>query len=246
MKAHQRIIREQKSNDRFGLFGPPNCDIKKAELKEISREQASAVILDYEWLGTMGTTRYHYGIFYEGVLAGAVCFGYFQALEGYSSYVGDKHGDNGIQLSRGACVWWAHEHSGSKLIAHGLSKMKEIGYKYVIAFSDPNAGEVGILYQATNWYYLGFTKDVHYDIYNKDGRVYLNDRDAARKLGFRGRAKLTEYISDKPWLEVRERRSKGRYIKLIGSKHENKEMMVVLKDKIKPYPKRDGTGAANE
>jgi hypothetical protein len=245
-KAHQRIIREKKSaTDSGGLFGYPiNPDIKKAELREVDYNTAKRIIEDYEWLGTMGTTQYHYGIYFDGVCGGVVCFGYFQAMNTnsgghpYAPYVGEKYAKDGIQLTRGACAWWVHEHSGSKLIAYGLNQMSNKGYKYAIAFSDAEAGEIGTLYQATNWHYLGVSKTKHYDIYNKRGKLYKNDRDFFKEFGFVGKAKMEEFISDKPELIIKERLPKGRYIRLLGNKNENKEMMKHLKDKIHKYPKR--------
>ena len=238
-KAHQRKIREEMSvTDNGGLFGNPIADIKTAELREIPYKQAETIILDYEWLGTMGTTQHHYGIFFDGVLGGAVCFGYFQGMQGYASYIGDRYADNGIQLSRGACAHWAHEHSASKLIAYGLREMSKKGYKFVVAFSDPDAGEVGTVYQATNWHYVGFRDNKHWDLYHKDGRVYMNDRDIYKKHGFRGKGKMEEFIKDKPWLEIRLSKPKARYIQLIGTNRENKEMMETLQQHVLPYPKR--------
>lgn len=239
MKAHQRIIREKKqTTDAGGMFGYPNADIKTAVCKEITFEQAKTIILEYEWLGSMGTTQYHYGIFFEGVLAGAICFGYFQRVGGYGMYVGEKYGKQGVQLSRGACAWWAHEHSASKLIAYGLREMRKKGYKFCIAFCDPEAGEIGTVYQATNWQYLGFTKDKHWNLYYKTGKKYMDDRDIYKKFGFRGLAKLQEFIKDKPDLEIKLSHPKARYIKLLCNKYEAKEIMTVLKDKLQPYPKR--------
>ena len=241
-KAWQRTIREKKSleggdGDLFGCPAVPPID--SAELREISHSAASSVILEYEWLGTMGTTQRHYGVFFGGELAGAVCFGYFQGMQGYATYVGDRYAKLGTQLSRGACVHWAHPHSGSKLISWALRQEARKGYKFAIAFSDPDAGEIGTLYQATNWHYLGFTKDTHWDIYHKDGRLFLNDRDLFKKYGFRGAGKIDQWLRDKPHLERRLRKPKGRYTTLMGTRKENKEMMHVLERHIKPYPKRD-------
>lgn len=247
MKAHQRIIREEKAIDKpLLLFSdkPNFIDIKTAFVKSVSFETAKKIILEYEWLGTMGTTQYHFGIYFDGHCAGVVCFGYFQAMNinggghPYAQYVGINHSRAGIQLSRGACVYWAHPHSASKLISGSLKRMKQKGYKYAIAFSDPKAGEIGTVYQATNWYYLGFGKGVHYDVYYKDGDLYMNDRDFYKKYKFRGLNKMKNWLIDKPGLCLKEREPKGRYIKLLGNKKENKEMMKHLKDKIVPYPKR--------
>jgi hypothetical protein len=246
MKAHQRKIREQ-----FELLNNVKeyYPIQSAALREISYDEAKKIILEYEWLGTMGTTQIHFGIFYSDFMdgekcAGVVCFGYFQAMNTssgghpYAPYVGVEYAKKGIQLTRGACVHWAHEHSGSKLIGYGLREIAKRGYKYVVAFSDPKAGEIGTLYQATNWYYLGATKDKHWDIYDKSGKLFLNDRDIFKKYKFRGKRKILELIKNTPHYEIRLRESKSRYIKLIGSKRENREMYKVLGPKILPYPKR--------
>lgn len=252
MKAHQRIIREQIAAKRnkppasylFGNLEYPESDIKKAELREISRKEAESIILEYEWLGTMGMTHLHYGIFFDNYIAGAICFGIFQAMEGYSTYVGEKYADKGIQLTRGACAHWAHPHSGSKLIGYGLREMKKKGYKFVVAFSDPEAGEIGTLYQATNWHYLGAVSGMHWNLTWKEGqnkgKVYMNDRDIYKKYGFAGRQKIEEVIlKNRPDLELKPSYPKSRYMKLLGSKAEIKEMYSVLKPKILPYPKRE-------
>ena len=251
-KAHQRIIREKKSqetpHDLFGNYWDNiNKDIDNGIIKATDYQTAKKIILEYEWLGTMGTTQHHFGIFFDGNCAGVVCYGYFQAMNmkygehPYEYYVGKEYAKHGIQLSRGACVHWSHKHTGSKLIATSLRLMNEKGYKYVIAFSDSEAGEIGTLYQATNWYYLGLgiSQTKHLDIYYKKGGLYMNDRDFYRKYGFCGKAALTKWLLDKPDLSIKERLAKGRYIYLLGNKREKKQMMKTLKDKIKPYPKRN-------
>ena len=250
MKAHQRKIREELAMKRpnpvassfFNVRPFPKADIKKAVLSEITYKQAENIILEYEWLGTMGITHKYYGIFFENELAGAICFGSFSSLTSYESYIGEKYQHSGIQLTRGACAHWSHRHSGSKLISYGLREMKKLGYKFVVAFSDPKAGEIGTLYQATNWYFVGATGHKHYDVYykigQKAGKIFLNDRDIWKKYGFSGKADIENIIvKNNPELEMRESLSKSRYIKLIGSKKENKEMKSVLHPKILPYPK---------
>ena len=251
-KAHQRIIREKKSkeisNDLFGNYWDNiNTDIDNGIIKQIDYQTAKKIILEYEWLGTMGTTQYHYGIFFDGNCAGVVCYGYFQAMNvnsgghPYAPYVGEKYAKQGIQLSRGACVHWSHKHTGSKLIGTTLRLMNQKGYKYVIAFSDPEAGEIGTLYQATNWYYLGSGTTKHYNIYFKhNNQIYLDSRDIWKKHKIAGKRKLEEWLKDenRSGLYAKVTNPKSRYIYLLGNKKEKKEMIKTLKDKIKPYPKR--------
>jgi hypothetical protein len=254
VKAHQRLIREQQqieeSHNLFGKYWEKcNVDIKSAVFKEISSSVARNIIEKYEWLGTMGTTQYHYGIFFDNICAGVVCFGYFQSMfnenniergGGYSHYVG-KYWDKGIQLTRGACVHWAHPHSGSKLIAFGLKEMDKMGYKFVLAFSDPEAGEVGTLYQATNWLFIGDSGRTHYDLYHKNGKMFMNSRDFNKKFGKGGYKNKMEFVNNHPKYELilKPIYAKGRYIYLLGTKNEKKEMLDILKNKILPYPKRN-------
>ena len=119
-----------------------------------------------------------------------------------------------------------------------FSEGSPFSFKYSIAFSDPMAGEIGTVYQATNWHYLGFGKTIHYDIYYKSGQLYMNDRDFYKKYRFCGKNKTENWLEGKPDLYLKKREPKGRYIKLLGNKKENKEMMQYLKDKILSYPKR--------
>ena len=67
----------------------------------------------------------------------------------------------------------------------------------------------------------------------------MNDRDFYKKYQMVGKQKMQNWLIDKPDLCIKERLPKGRYIYLLGNKKEKKEMMKILKDKIKPYPKRD-------
>lgn len=246
MKAHQRIIREkiasEESNDLFSNdWVNINRDIKNSVIKPITNKEAKEIILKYEWLGTMGTsTRFCYGIFFDGNLAGVACYGELGAVafSHYKKTVGENYYNKGIILNRGACVHWAHEHSGSKLISASLKEIKKKGYKFVVAYADSEAGEIGTLYQATNWYYIGITKDTHHDIYYKSGKMFLGDRNFYVKYGTRSKKVMENFVSQRNDLVLKERKGKGRYIQLLGSKKENKEMMSVLKNKIQPYPKR--------
>ena len=243
MKAYQRIIREQEEKNEKGQLSliktkPDRVDIKKAIVKEVSYNTAKKIILKYEWLGTMVGTSKHYGIFFDGYLGGVVCYGHPTARMGYGGYVGDKYASFGIQLSRGACVYWAHEHSASKLIGASLKILKNEGYKYAVAFSDPAAGEVGTVYQATNWYYTGIERERRrfQIVYKHTGKLYLSERHFHKKHGYKN---LESFLSENPGLIFVKGHEKAKYIKLIGSKTENKEMMKTLRGRIKPYPKRN-------
>ena len=228
MKSHQRIIRErmeqeEASSDMFGAWWKNIVvDIEKAELCKVSLRTATAIIKKYEYLGTMcNAPMFAYGIRWEGQLAGVVVYGSPSPPIIALSVVGEELTDKVIQLGRGACVHWAHPHAGSKLIAYSLKEIQKLGYKVVVAFADPDAGEIGTLYQATNWLYCGLTAERpdYIDATGKRIVGHLKKGDAAN-------------------LETSPRTRKGRYVYLLGTKSEKRLYAQSLKWSVEPYPKR--------
>ena len=149
--------------------GRPRSSINNSVMYEIPFKIAQNFILKYEWLGTMGTTKFSLGLFSDGDLVGVMCFGYTAGTGALSEVFGESNKNLGIVLVRGACVSHAHQHTGSKMIGLAKKELIKKGYNFVIAYSDPEAGEIGTLYQATNWNFYGFTSPVNYLI-RPDGK----------------------------------------------------------------------------
>lgn len=229
MKAHQRIVRELKEKTSAGenLFGSwwesINTDIKNAELKETDLSTAAQVIKEYEYLGTMPNAPIKaYGIFFEGNIGGVIVFGAVSPPSVSRSVINNKYSSKVIQLARGACVHWAHPHSASKLISFGLSEIQKCGYKIAIAYADPDAGEIGTVYQATNWIYCGLTAK-RPDYLRPDGSRWMGHMRAG----------------DAKHLKKTDRTRKGRYVYLMGTRKEKMELLKSLLWNKAPYPKRD-------
>lgn len=155
--SYQRAIREVLAI--LEPFPNPPSSMAEAYVTAISREQAASIILKYEWLGTMGRPQACYGLWFDvqgaPALAGAICFG----LTGGSraSYVcGTAYSDQSVALERGACVHWAPRNAASWFVSKAVaSAAREHGWKVFYAYSDPAANEIGTIYQACNWLYLG-------------------------------------------------------------------------------------------
>tara|TARA_R100000234_G_scaffold115418_1_gene91393 strand:+ start:1354 stop:2148 length:795 start_codon:yes stop_codon:yes gene_type:complete len=246
-QAHQKTIKEKMAvEDSWNLFGKwwekIDINIKKAEVKEIDIRTATNLINRYEWLQCMpAMVKYCFGIYFEGNLGGAVVY----STE-YSENLGhwDKFDYTGkmILLSRGACVHWSHPHSASKLITSSM-KMLPKKYKIVTATTDPQAGEIGTIYQACNFDYIGSMRENNPNV---DSRV--NDRFGVKinnKLyGSRsirqkfGTQKKDEILQRYPNAEFIPQASKSRYFYFLGTKKEKKYYRDKIKQFIKPYPKR--------
>ena len=229
LKAHQRIIREQKAKENpLGLFSdqPEFINLKKAKVCKINYKTAEKIIKEYEWLGTMPTYSTHYfGIYFDGVCGGVVVFGISLPKNVLQSICGKKYLKSVRVLSRGACVHWTPIGSATKLIANSLKILKKEGYKIILAYSDIRAGEIGTIYQACNFLYTGTSKG---------GSEVLIDNKWRTRMP---RCVVEKKVKAKD-LPTRKRSIKHRYVYLMGTKKEVKELKKKLRFKVLPYPKR--------
>lgn len=72
-EARADVAWQKQLRDRYLAEGTPpvpHLDVKRAEVRRVSRKLATQIILKYEWLGAMAQTGYHYGIFYGSACAG--------------------------------------------------------------------------------------------------------------------------------------------------------------------------------
>jgi hypothetical protein len=142
--AHQRVIRERAEavDPR-----PPLASLDGCTVAPVTRQQAQPIILRYEWLGTMGRAKVWYGLRApDGELLGVVGFG--------GTAPRDLRG--AVVLERGACVHWAPRNAASFLIRRAVRLAHaEHGWSTFVAYADPDAGEVGTIYQALGWSYTG-------------------------------------------------------------------------------------------
>jgi len=221
-----------------------DIDITKSILKEIPRDVAKPFIEKYEWLGTLGTFKFGYGLFFpykSGIghkLGGVACFSKTTTWQAEVSICGEEYRDKVILLCRGACANWCSKGTNSHLISLALKSVeRDTKYRIVLAYSDRRAGEVGTIYQATNWYFIGWGA-TGYDNVPK-GLVDPNDvrfhtRGLPKELKSERRLKEAGYEVIKI-----PRANKGRYIYFLGSRKERKELLRALRFKILPYPKRE-------
>ena len=258
MIAHQKIVRDRvaqtKSGDLFGKWwNDIDVDISKAVVRRTTQKTAKAIIEEYEWLGCMAALNwFYYGIFFENVCGGVVCYGpeYSENLgkvtreKGKAGADWSKYGFEGkmILLNRGACVHWAHPHSASKLIRQSM-KLLPAKYEVVTSTVDDLAGEIGTIYQACGFYYVGAMRDANKNINSRKG-----DRDAwiingklygSRNLRQRfGTTSLEKIKKHHPDVKKIKQNSKGRYFCFRGSKKTKEKHRQTISHLIKPYPKR--------
>lgn len=111
--------------------------------------------------------------------------------------------------------------------------------KVLIAYSDPEYGHNGTIYQATNFYYQGIGASKlmpDYQVKLFPDSPWIPSRTVGEKFGPKNPQKLAERIGHKFWRKMES--SKHRYIYFLCDKREKKEIMSKLKLPIVPYPKK--------
>lgn len=246
-KAHQRLIREHMATQ-------PEVDLEEkkrlaadftnATVREISFDEAKNVIMANEWLGNMGTTEWTYGLFFGKYLAAVTCFGSTAGTNVAASICGEEHRHKVTTLCRGAAVHWAHPHSASFLVSSACREMTKKGYHIVVAYSDPEAGEVGTIYQACNFLYCGTTNPTE-KFRRPDGKIYdskqvsnlRRDRRGGTRKYKHSRAQQKKLMLEQG-CEFFKGTAKHRYVGIFGDKRIKRMLGAALQWEVQPYPKR--------
>lgn len=247
MKAWQRRVREEKAvtdadDNLFGAWwNDLDLDIAKATVREIDYRTAANVIEKYEWMGRMPAIVLHcYGIYFDGVIGGAVVYS-----PEYSENLGvwGPYGYTGriILLSRGACVHWAHEHAGSKLV-RGSIAMLPPQYEVVTATVDDAAGEIGTIYQACGFTYVGRMYEGTRQAVILDGELFTG-RTVRRRFGT---GEMEGVLAQRPDAEFVTQSRKGRYFAFRGPRFVRRKHAQAISHLVKSYPKRAVEAQADE
>lgn len=221
-----------------------SLELKDTILKPITREVAKSFIEKYEWLGTLGTFKFGYGLYFPyksgsgHKLGGVACFSPTTTWQASVSICGEKYKDKVILLSRGACANWCEPNTNSHLISKVLKAVeRDTEYRIVLAYSDRRAGEVGTVYQATNFLFIGLGAtgfdNVPANLVNiNDMRFHTRGLPKELKSARRLREAGMEVLKVP-------RANKCRYVTFLGSRKERKELMSALRWKSIEYPKRE-------
>jgi hypothetical protein len=155
----------RESNKKFDVLELAGLGISSGELSHLTvndfvfeptndYKSVSEFICKYEWLGKMPfMPKYYFIAKYKNAIAGAVVFSspYYDM-----SILGELYRGKELALSRGACSSWAPKHLNSALIMFAINYLaKNTNYCIFTAYSDTEAKEVGTIYQACNFIYMG-------------------------------------------------------------------------------------------
>jgi hypothetical protein len=252
-KAHQRFVREHRATLHDPLLEEKRrlaADFTHARVEQISYETAKNVILANEYLGSMGSVSDCFGLYFGEHLGSVVCFGSVAGTKVAASVCGPEHTEKVRVLVRGATEPWAHQHSGSHLIAKACDLMAAKGYPITIAYSDPSGGEIGQIYSAVNFLYTGITAGTEVFI-TPDGKKHnsrqihglTRDRRNGQLKYKRTRAEQQLLLIEQG-CEFERVGGKHRYVHFAGDRRTKRVLRKALKWEVLPHPRREARAMA--
>jgi hypothetical protein len=230
----QYLIKQEKEAENEHFF--PSISFDKWEVIQMPYKTAKEFILEYEWLGNMGTSKYCYGLIIDRQISAVACYGPPVAPTKYQNILGKEISGGLYQLCRGASAYWAPKWAPSKLIALSLKELNiKYGIRAVIAYADEKAGEIGTVYQACNALYLGKTSPGGGKRYLINGHSY-DPRKVVSKFGSRANSFIKTINPEFKTIQIN---PKHRYMFLLGNSKSKRELVNNLKSLVQPYPKRE-------
>lgn len=249
-KCWQREMREKKEKEELEKVGnwweSIDTSVENAIVKVVDYNTAKKVIEEYEWLGTMPSGAFLCVALYFGEhIAGVEVFTEIKAGGKFTLF-----NEKATCLARGCCVHWTPKWGSTYLISRALKILEEYYNgepRFVIAYSDWEAGEIGTVYQASNWTYLGHTykyewrdpKGKRYDEKHHRNLAMREDSEyfkKHKKLRPEVPKRIREQMIADGW--KRNKTCRGRYATVIGYKDkEKKRLLKILEENKVNYPK---------
>ena len=154
------------------------------------KQEATEFIKRYEWLGTVGSFPTHwFTARYKGILGGVIIMG---MPNSFSKLLGEDTKSIERLIARGASASWCPFNLGSKFLMWCIKWMVDnTQYRLFTCYSDPQAHEIGSIYQGLNFYYLGQGSGTSVRCVNPyNPNVMISDR------AFRARSMYKRYAKD--------------------------------------------------
>lgn len=200
------------------------------KVEQIPTDEAAPWIMKKHYAHRMPPIQYAFGLFEDNCCTGVVTFGPTPTPAVQQNILGPDYADRVYELNR-LCVDSKTKNASSYLVSHSLKLMPKPCL--IVSYADEGMGHKGYIYQATNFLYTGA-------VTAHDSEYILNGRKVhARSITSMGHTAVKEWARKNGVEEVKPK-PKHRYVMLLGSKKDVKEMRSKLRYPIvAAYPKGD-------
>lgn len=209
--------------------------VEATSVKRIDLATARDFIEEYEWLGNVGSSQRCYGLFHQAELLAVCCFTRVMSPGGFRRLLPLVAGGMIYQLCRGATAPFAPAWASSRLIARALRLLRrETGAELVVAYADPRAGELGVVYRAANALYLGMTDARGPGAYRIAGQL-LHPRTVYRRYGSASHETLSRVD---PNYQRLQRNKKHRFVFVLATGRRRAAINEMLEPMVRAAPRR--------
>lgn len=162
------------------------------------KKRLKQFIEKHEWLGTLSQyTTHWFAAYYNEKLAGVILMNMPNA---FSKLLGEDTKNLERLISRGACISWSPKTLASAFLMWCINYMvQNTQYRVFTAYSDPSAKELGTIYQACNFLYLGQKSGAVDRYINPYTGKYVSDRYFRQKTAYKLYAKELGITWQKTW-----------------------------------------------
>lgn len=167
-------------------------DVRDFTFDHVTDETRQQVMISFierhEWLGNISqyTTNW-FACYHKNILAGVILMNVPNA---FSKLLGDNTDTLERLISRGACISWSPKNLASCFMMWCIKYMvKNTPYRLFTAYSDPSAKELGTIYQACNFYYLGQNSGASVRYISPHTGKVVSDRYFRQKTAYKRFAK---------------------------------------------------------
>lgn len=197
-----------------------DIDAKDREVRRIRYEDTKPFIMGIHYARRMPCVKYAFGLFEGGCLIGCVTYGIPASYPLCVGLAGKENQHHVLELNRLVILpRYNGDNRASYLVAHSLKMLPN--RTFVVSYADTAMTHVGYVYQATNWLYTGLSEK-RKDRYQPNG---LHPR---------------HYDKDNHSDLHQTRSQKHRYVYLVGTKRDKREMRKELRYEVyDTYPKGD-------
>jgi hypothetical protein len=146
---------------------------------------AKRFIKRYEWLGDSGhSPLFYFGTHYNDILAGVIIMRIPNAAQHILG------GNLELLITRGACASWTPKNLASHFLMECIDWLvANTEFRVFTAYADITAKELGTIYQAANFYYLGNTFGTSRMYYHPYNGNLISDRGMRNRSMYRRHAK---------------------------------------------------------
>lgn len=195
---------------------------------QIPRKDAIEIITKHHYSHRIVNNSYiHMGVFMNGDLVGCMQFGYLLNPRAMRKIVAGTEIGEYLELNRMWLSDVAPKNSESQAISYAFKYIKRVCpmVKWVQSFADERCGRLGVVYQASNFLYLGYHLTSFFEL---DGETYHEMLLTCYKKG----GNRANYLRANLHRAVKHTLRQFRYIYFIKPKYRK-----YLNFEVYPYPK---------